>query len=114
MNVNGQYDFPLYNWRGFVSGSYRWQSEVIFNLLQDPDSVQEEYGIAGIAIGAQNERFKLTLFGNNIFDKSYALTRGRSSIFNTSATTNPPTNYVTWTPARDSERYLGVRLAAYF
>jgi iron complex outermembrane receptor protein len=121
VSLNGQYDFPLAlnafglnGWRGFVSGSYRWQSEVIFNLLQDPDSVQEAYGIAGLGLGMQNEHWKLSLFGNNLFDKSYALTRGRNGQFNVSQTANPPTNSINWTPARDSERYLGVRLAAYF
>jgi len=121
VSMNGQYDLPLAlgmfgmnDWRGFVSGSYRWQSQVIFNLLQDPDSVQEAYGLFGLAVGAQNEHWKVTLFGNNLFDKSYALTRGRSGQFNISQTAVPPTNAIGWTPARDSERYLGVRLAAYF
>jgi iron complex outermembrane receptor protein len=115
-SLNGQYDFPLNvsDWRGFVSSSYRWQSRVVYNLLQDPDSVQTAYGLFGMAVGAQNDRWKLSLFGNNLFDKSYALTRGRNSIFNISQTAIPPTDSIGWTPARDSERYFGLRLTAFF
>jgi iron complex outermembrane receptor protein len=116
--MNGQYDFGLpfasSDWRGFVSANYRWQSKVYFNLLQDPDSLQEAYGLFGMSLGAQTDRLKLTFFGNNLFDKSYALTRGRSAVFNLNRTSATPTDAVSWTPGRDSERYFGVRLSAYF
>jgi iron complex outermembrane receptor protein len=116
VSLNGQYSRPLGmgEWRGFVSGSVRWQSKVVFNLLQDPDSVQGAYSQTGLAIGAQNERYKVSLFGNNLFDKQYALTRGRTGQFNISQTAVPPTDSISSTPARDSARYFGVRLAADF
>jgi iron complex outermembrane receptor protein len=117
VSLNGQYSFPLpaaAEWRGFVSGSVRWQSKVVFNLLQDPDSVQGAYSQTGLAIGAQNDRWKVSLFGNNLFDKDYALTRGRTGQFNISQATNPPTDSISYTPARDSKRYFGIRLGAYF
>jgi iron complex outermembrane receptor protein len=65
-------------------------------------------------VGAQDEHWKLTVFCNNVFDKSYALTRGRNAVFNISQTTNPPTDAINWTPARDSVRYFGIRVAASF
>jgi iron complex outermembrane receptor protein len=115
-SFNGQYDVPWtwHDWRPFVSGSYRWQSQVVFNLLQDPDSVQPSYGLFDLALGTQSEHFKLTVFCNNVFDKRYALTRGRNNIFNISQTTSPPTDAISWTPARDSFRYFGIRLGATF
>jgi iron complex outermembrane receptor protein len=115
-SFNGQYDIPVsyHDWRPFVSGSFRWQSQVIFNLLQDPDSVQKAYSLFDLALGTQNDHFKLTVFCNNVFDKRYALTRGRNNIFNISQTTNPPTDAIGWTPARDSFRYFGIRLGATF
>jgi iron complex outermembrane receptor protein len=115
--LNGQYNVPLAlggDWRAFVSGSVRWQSQVVFNLLQDPDSIQEAYSLTNLAVGAQNDQWKLTLFCNNVFDKSYALTRGRTAQFNISQTTNPPTDAISWTPGRDSERYFGVRAGVSF
>jgi iron complex outermembrane receptor protein len=115
--LNGQYNLPLSlggDWRAFVAGSVRWQSQVVFNLLQDPDSIQDAYSLTNLAIGAQNDQWKLTLFCNNVFDKAYALTRGRNAQFNISQTANPPTDAISWTPGRDSERYFGVRLGVYF
>jgi iron complex outermembrane receptor protein len=115
--LNGQYNLPLAlgnDWRAFVSGSVRWQSQVVFNLLQDPDSIQDSYSLTNLAIGAQNERWKFSVFCNNVFDKSYALTRGRTAQFNISQTANPPTDAVSWTPGRDSDRYFGARIGVYF
>ena len=115
-SANGQYDVPLtyHEWRPFVTGSIRWQSQVVFNLLQDPDSVQPAYSLFDLAVGAQDEHWKLTVFCNNVFDRSYALTRGRNAVFNISQTTNPPTDAINWTPARDSVRYFGIRVGASF
>ena len=115
-SANGQYDVPVtfHDWKPFVTGSVRWQSQVVFNLLQDPDSVQKAYSSFDMAVGAQDEHWKVTVFCNNLFDKSYALTRGRNGVFNISQTANPPTDAINWTPARDSERYVGVRVGATF
>jgi iron complex outermembrane receptor protein len=110
-NVNGQYDLPLNDtYTAFLNAGYRWQSEVVFNLLQDPDSVQEAYGIANISAGLKNERWKFTAFANNVFDQSYALTKGRSAIFNLPAGGNS----INWKPARDNARYFGVRATVSF
>ena len=115
-SFNGQYDVPVtfHEFRPFVSGSIHWQSQVVYNLLQDPDSIQPSYTLVDLAIGTQNEHWKLTAFCNNVFDKRYALTRGRNGVFNISQTTNPPTDAISWTPARDSYRYFGIRLGATF
>jgi iron complex outermembrane receptor protein len=108
VNLNAQYDVPITDTlTGFVTGSYRWQSEVVYNLLQDPDSIQDAYGIFNLAVGVRNDQWKLTGFVNNLFDKSYALTKGRDAFIN-----NPAGVFATnWKPARDSQRYFGVRLA---
>lgn len=107
-NVTAQYDVPLTaEYTAFVTGAYRWQSEVVYNLLQDPASVQESYGIASLAIGIRSDRWRATAFVNNLFDQSYALTKGRDAHINNAAGTFA-TN---WKPARDSERYFGVRLS---
>jgi len=107
-NVTAQYDVPLTaEYTAFVTGAYRWQSEVVYNLLQDPASVQEAYGIANLAIGVRSDRWRATAFVNNLFDESYALTKGRDAHIN-----NPAGQFATnWKPARDSERYFGVRLS---
>jgi iron complex outermembrane receptor protein len=111
-NANAQYDIP---WSGsmlvpFVTAGYRWQSEIVFNLLQDPDSVQGDYGIANLGAGVRADHWKLTAFVNNVFDKSYALTMGRDAHINVPVGGNA----VGWKPARDSERYFGVRASVNF
>lgn len=111
-NFISQYDFPLNGsaLTPFVTAGYRWQSEIVFNLLQDPDSVQGDYGIASFGAGLRADRWKLTAFVNNAFDKSYALTMGRDAHINIPAGGNA----VGWKPARDSERYFGVRASVTF
>jgi iron complex outermembrane receptor protein len=47
----------------------------------------------------------------NLFDRSYALTRGRSSSFNINPGAAPFTDAVNWTPGRDSSRYYGIQLS---
>jgi iron complex outermembrane receptor protein len=112
LSASGEYDVPteVRGLRPFVSGSFHWQSQVVYNLLQDPDSVQKPYGIFNLAAGVRNDHLRLTVFANNLFDQRYALTRGRDAQFNISQTATPPTDALTWKPARDSFRYFGVRL----
>ena len=110
-NVNGQYDLELNEvYTAFFNAGYRWQSEVVFNLLQDPDSVQDDYGIANVAVGLKSGRWKLTAFANNVFDESYALTRGRDAHINIPAGGNA----VNWKPARDNALYYGARASVTF
>lgn len=110
-NVNAQYDIPLnQTFTAFLGAGYRWQSEVIFNLLQDPDSVQDAYGVANVAGGFKTGRWKLTAFVNNLFDESHALTRGRDAHINVPAGGNA----VNWKPARDNALYYGVRASVNF
>lgn len=110
--ATGQYDFPLSEQHdGFLQATYRWQSSMLFSLSQDPDSLQEAYGILNLGAGVQTGNWKVTLFVNNLFDKNYALTKGRDNAWNFSRTAAVPTNAVNWKPARDSERYFGLRVS---
>jgi iron complex outermembrane recepter protein len=110
-NANAQYDIPLTAaYTAFVNANYRWQSEVLFNLLQDPDSAQDAYGVANLAAGLRTQRWKLTAFADNVFDESYALTRGRDFHINVAAGGNA----VNWKPARGSSLYYGIRASVSF
>ena len=112
VSLTGQYNFRLNDTYGaFLQASYRWQSEVIFNLAQNPDSVQEAYGILNLGAGIKIDRWKMSVFANNGFDKSYALSKGRDNAWNFSRTAAPVTLAVNWKPARDSQRYFGARVS---
>lgn len=111
--LGGQYEVPLAggDLHGFVQANARWQSKVVFNLLQDPRSVQKAYGTVNLAAGLRGDGWKAGVFVNNLFDERFALTKGRDAHWNISQTATPPTDAVTWKPARDSFRYGGVRLS---
>ena len=109
--LSGTYDIPIGGTDMTLSlgASYRWQSKVVYNLLQDPDSVQDAYGIANLSISLDGEWWRVTGFVNNLLDQRYALTIGRDTQWNIAPAGTPPTDAIGWKPARDSFRYFGVR-----
>jgi iron complex outermembrane receptor protein len=118
LNVGGQYDLPLpgQDFNAFVTGAYRFQSKTQFALSQDPMQIQGAYGIANIGFGIRDkkDRYKLSMFVNNLLDKRYAAGLN-SSIANGTWSTKAPNpvvavNTTEWLPPRDYTRYIGVRL----
>jgi len=112
-NVGGQYDVPLGNdVAAFVNFNYRWQSKVNFSLSQDPYTVQRSYGILDASIGgtAHDKRYRLAFFVNNLLNKHYAVSLGDST--SGFSATGVSARGVIWQPARDSFRYVGVKLDA--
>jgi iron complex outermembrane receptor protein len=111
-NLGSEYDFPLGkpDLGGFITFAYRWQSQINFSLNQDPVTVQKPYGVFDASVGgtAGGGRYKLSVFVNNLFDKHYAVGLGNTtSGFSAPGVVASGTN---WQPARDSFRYVGVRL----
>jgi iron complex outermembrane recepter protein len=115
VNLGGDYRFGLGSlpFEAFIGGTYTYQSEVNFTLTQDPDAQQEGYGLLNLSTGLadRNERYKLTVFVNNVFDKHYAMHRQDNSNYWVRQQVG---NAVVRTPARDSSRYVGVRLGVSF
>jgi iron complex outermembrane recepter protein len=58
---------------GFANFLYTWQDDVLFTIDQNPTQVQDSYGIANLRVGIQDksDRYRLTLFVNNVFDEGY-------------------------------------------
>jgi iron complex outermembrane receptor protein len=101
----------------FTNLSLRWQSRTLFNLNQDPALIQGGYGVANLAVGIRDKKdaYKLSFFVNNLFDKHYATGLGNSTGGATWSVRAPnpaphPVSFTSWTPARDHDRYFGVRL----
>lgn len=115
VSLSGRYDLPpvAADIRPFLTASVKAQSRVVYNLLQDPASRQPGYGLLNLGVGLDADRWKVTVFANNVLNQRYALSRGRDGVFNLApaAVTNPTDGYV-WKPARDSFRYFGLRVAA--
>jgi iron complex outermembrane receptor protein len=109
LNVGWDYDFSLGSlpFEGVFSGSYVWQSEQNFSLNQDPETVQGSYGILNLSAGIhpRDDRYRITLFVNNLFDKGYAVSGGNQfGNFGNALATE-------FMPARDFSRYGGVRVS---
>jgi iron complex outermembrane receptor protein len=119
VNVGGIYDIRLdAPFDAFVTATYRYQSDVITNLNQDPTLAVPSFSITNLALGIRDrrDRYKVTLLVNNVFDKHYAMT-GLTGLGSwSSRAPNPVVNVTTttWTPARDAFRYFGVRLDVSF
>lgn len=119
-NLGGQYDIRLqgYSFDGFVNASLRYQSDVLTNLNQDPSLGVPGRSIMDIGFGIKEKsnKYKLSFFIKNLFDKHYANT-GFTGVGAWSTKAPNPVLTVTnttWTPARDAFRYFGVRFDVKF
>ncbi|MET0374840.1 MAG: TonB-dependent receptor [Rhizorhabdus sp.] len=104
-NVGANYEVELPNlpFNGFVQADYSYQSSVNYDLLGNPLTVQEGYGIVNGSIGIDqgDTGFRVALFVNNIFDKHYAA--------NISVAVGGPQGLLTQNLPRNSQRFAGVR-----
>ena len=98
-NLRGNYKFRLANGMGMDLGAdYNWQSKVIYEITQSPDTVQEAYGIinASIALTDANSHWRVALLGKNLGNKSYAPLLATGGTF------------VVRAVPRDDQRYFGI------
>jgi iron complex outermembrane receptor protein len=118
LNLGGQYDLPLDrpSFNAFFTGAYRWQSETQYSLNQDPLTIQGAFGIFNFGAGIKDkqDRYKFSLFVNNVFNKQYAAGLASTLANGTWSSKSPNpvavVNTLQWTPPRDVERYFGARL----
>lgn len=72
--VSGEYGFPISSSLEITArADYKWQSEIHFDLFNNPLNTQGTYGLlnASIAIGTLDESWSLTAFIRNAFDERY-------------------------------------------
>ncbi len=91
-------------WQSVIS----YQSEVQFSSSQDPNTIQDDYSLVDLSAGyiAPDERFRLSIFGRNVFDEFYT-----NSIAGTFL--NDPGGYFHIVP-RGAERVIGAELEVNF
>ncbi len=91
----------------FATLNYRWQSEVQYDLEQDPATVQDGYGILDLSIGAQTDdgRLAVNIFAKNVTDEFYV-----QSIVDFNAIIAGDLQFI----PRDYERYFGVNVTYNF
>lgn len=113
-NLGATANFPL---RDDVDGTfivnYQHQSSVNFDLLGNPLTVQDGYGVLNTSLAAEYKAIKATVFVNNVFDKHYA--SSLSDGFGTyGGSASNDIHVISAFLARDSRRYSGVKLSVAF
>ena len=102
-------DIPLGSqaFDGFVQLDGSWQSEVQFQIDQNPNTVQDGYGLLHLSAGIQADdgTWSASVFVRNLLDETYA-----SNVFSDPLYAGVTSQYL----PRDSERYFGARLTASF
>ncbi len=81
-----------------VGGDYNWQSRVLFDITQAPDTYQSAYGIfnASIAVSDAAKGWRVAVLGKNLANKSYAAALATGGAFIVRAV------------PRDDQRYFGI------
>lgn len=110
--IGGDWNIPLPTmpFDGFANFSYQYQDDVNFDLLLNPHSEQEAYGVFNLSVGVtskdMDERYRVTLFVNNLFDESYTTNIADNGSFTERTLIHAI--------PRDASRYVGVRLKLNF
>ncbi|HEX8486447.1 TonB-dependent receptor [Sphingomonas sp.] len=117
-NLGAEYRLPIDAVRVSLRSDVTWQSAVNFDVLGDPLPVQKSYALVNLsaAFASPDERYKLTVFVNNVFNQQYftQLTDNTTSFsFGAPAGTVNRVLATRYLP-RDYRAYGGVRLSTSF
>jgi len=112
-NIGAEYvqSFGSLPFDGFVIFNYVWQDEVQFNLLQNPGTTHDSYGVGNLSLGIterENGRYRLTAFVNNIGDENF-----RSSVADLRQLYGGLNSFAQ-VFSRNAERHFGVRVRVTF
>ena len=74
LSLSSRYDQPIGNMTGFVQTNFQFRDKVNFSAAGDPNLQQKGFGILNGSIGLNgpDDRWNVTLFVKNLFDKFYA------------------------------------------
>ncbi|MEL1251142.1 TonB-dependent receptor [Aurantiacibacter gilvus] len=106
-NIFARYDFdtPSVPFDPFIQADWSYRSSILNDFLGDPDATTEARSILDAAFGAsfRDSDLTLTVFVNNVLDKSYNSTGGAPAFHPTTVETN--------NIFRDQGRSFGARLS---
>ena len=109
LSLFSRYEKPIGDMNGFVQANFQFRDDVSFSAAGDPNLQQKGYGIlnGGIGISGPDDRWNLTVFVKNLFDKFYATNIISQPVL------NAPGVYSQFFTA-DSRRLIGVSLGIKF
>ena len=99
--VRADYTIPLDNGLDIELGTdYGWQSEVQYDISQNPNTKQGAYGIwnASVALADYSNGWRVSVLGKNLANTSYSPLLASGG------------NYIYRAVPRDDERYFGIQL----
>ena len=99
--VRADYTLPLDNGLDIELGTdYGWQSEVQYDISQNPNTKQGAYGIwnASVALADYSNGWRVSVLGKNLANTSYSPLLASGG------------NYIYRAVPRDDERYFGIQL----
>jgi iron complex outermembrane receptor protein len=95
---------------GVIGGTYAYRTSAQFQPDQNPETIQGSFGLLNLSAGVRERtgKYSITAFCNNVTDRHY--------LVDIEDFWSGPwgSNAVVGQPARDSNRYFGVRLQAGF
>ncbi len=112
--VGGVYDLRLANqsFNAFVNSNIKYQSDIITNIIQDPDYAAPAFTVVDLGFGITDKRgrYKLSFMVNNLFDRQYTTNGFGQTPSYRGAGTSPASVAITaWRPERDTWRYVTMR-----
>lgn len=114
VNIAPRYEHPLPGggFVGFIQGAVSYQSAQNFSLEQDPLLEQKAYALVDLSLGVRqiDDRYTVTVFVKNLFDKNYMTSIGHNSLLATAAN---PYDLVA-TVNKDADRYFGATIGLKF
>jgi iron complex outermembrane recepter protein len=113
LTVSPTYRFALGDaWGGTAQLNVSYQSQLNYQLEQDPLTFQKGYALvdASIAFHRRDAGYRLTLFVKNLFDRNYLTSIGHNALL--SSATNP--NDLQAFVPRNADRYVGATLDVRF
>ena len=113
--VGGVYDlrFADLPFNAFVNSNIKYQSDIITNIIQDPDFAAPAFTVVDLGFGITDKkgRYKLSLMANNLFDRQYSTNGfGQTPSYRGAANLPASVSITAWRPERDTWRYFTMRL----
>lgn len=80
-NLGLQFERSLASGTGFVRADWAYSSEQNVDTALDPRAVQGSYSLLSARLGWRNERYSVSLWGENLTDETVKTTAGPQTIF---------------------------------
>jgi outer membrane receptor protein involved in Fe transport len=83
-NLGVQYEMPIASGNGFFRADWAYTAEQNVDTALDPRAVQEAYDLWSARLGWRNERYGITVWGENLTDETVKSAAGPQTIFGAS------------------------------